>query len=342
MSEIEKYADKAMYPAAEMQETEPTAHVLWMTPDPLGAIAAACRMYKGIPTYSLADITDEERRDYWKQVQKTELQAPLEFVKIHVFWEGVDRAQTHQAVRQRTAVYAQESLRFAVKEDLGASCSRPPSLSDPSLSHSQRNDLNDTWDRALVAVQEAYEALIANGVPAEDARGLLPHAVLTRYNYCTDLRNLAAEAGRRLCTQAQFHWRQAWLSLKEQVRTHGTSMVEVPEFGTSIPALIPAESSPNAWQFQLISESQFFKPVCYQLGHCGFKAEFDRGCTIRTRVDALETRGVPSNRWDDPRYVGKLVIDDQEWQADPKAAWVGQGYGASPTDDDVPQPAGGA
>ena len=325
MSEIEKYADKAMYRAAPMQSVEPTAHVLWMTPDPLGAIAAACRMYKGIPTYSLADITDEERRDYWKQVQKTELQAPLEFVKIHVFWEGVDRAQTHQAVRQRTAVYAQESLRFAVKEDLRASCSRPPSLGDPSRSHSLRNDLNDVWDGALEKIQEAYNFLIANGVPAEDARGLLPHATLTRYNYCTDLRNLAAEAGRRLCTQAQFHWRAAWVSLKEAVRRYGYI---VPDNDTD--DWTPTD---NYWQFELIADSQFFKPVCYQLGHCGFKAEFDRGCTIRTRVDALESRGVPSARWDDPKYVGNLVITDQEWLNDAKAAWVGRGYGSNPTDD---------
>lgn len=316
-----------MYPAAEMKDTEPKAYVLWMTPDPLGAIAAACRMYKGIPTYSLADITDEERRDYWKQVQKTELQAPLEFVKLHVFWEGVDRAQTHQAVRQRTAVYAQESLRFAVKEDLRDSCSRPPSLSDPGRSQSIRNDLNDSWDAALGKVQEAYEFLIANGVPAEDARGLLPHATLTRYNYATDLRNMAAEAGRRLCTQAQFHWRQAWVSLREAVRNYDDGHPDMAK---------------DQWQFEMIADSQFFAPVCYQIGKCGFKAEFDRGCAIRTRVDALETRGVASSKWDDPKYVGKLAIDPQEWLNDPKAAWVGVDHGTSPTDDDLPQPAGQA
>jgi len=325
VSDLEKYVDKAMYPAAKMQDNQPKAYLLWMTPDPLGAIAAACRMYKGIPTYSLADITDEERRDYWAQVQKTELQAPLEFVKLHVFWEGVDRAQTHQAVRQRTAVYAQESLRFAVKEDLKDACSRPPSLADPSRSHSIRNDLNDTWDQALEAVQGAYETLIANGVPAEDARGLLPHATLTRYNYCTDLRNLAAEAGRRLCIQAQFHWRQAWVSLREAVREHTAAYVGTLPDGRK-------DAMWSGWQFKLIADSQFFKPVCYQLGHCGFKAEFDRGCTIRTRVDALESRGVKANRWDDPKYVGKLVISDQEWLNDPKAAWLqGDNPGTTPT-----------
>lgn len=310
MSDIERYVDSAMYPAAEMKSKVPKVFLLWMTPDPLGAIAAACRMYKGIPTYSLGDITDEERDEYWAQVQKTELQAPLEFVKFHFFIEGVDRALTHQAVRQRTAVYAQESLRFAVKEDLRNEVSRPPSLYDPSISHSNRNDRNDAWDTAVQAVDEAYRALVANGVPAEDARGLLPQATLTRYNYCVDLRNLAAEAGRRLCTQAQFHWRQLFLSLADSIRTF-------PE-----KTMYPEMAEKYAWQFEMIADSNLIAPACYQLGHCGFKAEFDRGCTIRDRVDEFELRGVRPNLWDSPQTQAEgTAIRKEEWLEDPKAAW---------------------
>jgi thymidylate synthase ThyX len=299
-SDIEFYRDKAMYPAAPMQQTEPTAHLLWMTPDPLGAVAAAVRMYKGKPTYSLSDITDDERRECWDAVQKTELQAPLEFVKLHVFWEGVDRSLTHQAVRQRTAVYAQESLRFAVKDgNLLEETSRPPSLDDPTRSQSERNDLEDAWTAALASIERNYKALIANGMPAEDARGLLPHAILTRYNYCTDLRNLSAEAGKRLCTQAQFHWRKAFMSLRKAVRNYGD-----PE---------------NWWQFDLIADSNLFAPVCYQIGKCGFKAEFDRGCTIRERVDWFEEHGVQSVMWDRHKERG---IKREEWLSDPKAGWM--------------------
>lgn len=318
MSEVEKYIDKAMYPAAPMQQAEPTAHLLWMTPDPLGAVAAAVRMYKGKPTYSLTDITDEERRECWDDVQKTELQAPLEFVKLHVFWEGVDRALTHQAVRQRTAVYAQESLRFAVKDgQLLEETSRPPSLDDPSRSQSIRNDLEDTWNEAICSIEQAYRSLIANGMPAEDARGILPHSILTRYNYCTDLRNLSAEAGKRLCTQAQYHWRKAFMSLRDAIHNY-----------------YPPGNFRNDWQFRLIADSNLFAPVCYQIGKCGFKAEFDRGCTIRSRVDEFEQHGVHSEFWEDPDVQEFLSTDQliggfrlepiarEEWLNDPKAGWV--------------------
>lgn len=316
MSDIEKYSDAAMFPAAPMANKEPKAYLLWMSPDPLGAVAACVRMYKGIPTYRLADITDDERRDCWEQVQKTELQMPLEAIKLHVFFEGVDRALTHQAVRQRTAAYAQESLRFAVKDAaLLDETSRPPSLDDPRRSQSIRNDLEDTWNETIVAIEHGYRTLIANGMPAEDARGLLPHSILTRYNYITDLRNMAAEAGKRLCTQAQFHWRQAFMSLREAVRNYPQGAWQ-PEYER------------YAWQFEMIADSNLFSPVCYQIGKCGFKAEFDRGCTIRERVDQNERIARPSEQWDhgwmQPGMPVIPPIERREWEDDPKAGWVGK------------------
>lgn len=311
-----------------MQSTQPKAHLLWMTPDPLGAVAAAVRMYQGNPTYDLVDITDEERRDCWEQSQKTELKAPHEFVKMHFFIEGVPRDLTHQMVRQRTAVYAQESLRFAVKEDLKQAVARPPSLNDPARGQSMRNDLNSAFDRTVDEIAKGYEWLIAQGVPAEDARGLLPGATLTRLNYCTDLRNFAAEAGKRLCTQAQFHWRKLFLSMREAVRTYDPFKTLGVEWQVG-PDGLPMYTK-NQWQFEMIADSNIFAPVCYHIGKCGFKAEFDRGCTIRDRVDAFEQTGVSSYAWsgDEDQVVtlpnGEMLdaIQKEEWLEDPKAGWV--------------------
>lgn len=279
--EVIRYADASMYAATPMKATEPTVHLLWMTPDPLGAIAAACRMYEGIPTYSMAEITDDERWRYAEQVQATHLKAPLEFVKFHFFIEGVDRAFTHQLVRQRTAVYAQESLRFAVKEQFAEEVSCPPSLIPGSDAHRR-------YYEHMQEVQNFYNWLVANGVPAEDARGVLPHSTTTRLNYCTDLRNLADHAGNRLCTQAQFHWRQFFVSLVKAIR-------EYSDDGAQLTTL------------------NLFKPVCYSQGKCAFKATFDRGCTIRERVDRHERHGTPSREWHD--------IQVGEWLANPRAAW---------------------
>jgi flavin-dependent thymidylate synthase len=278
------YVDKAMFAAEPIEQDAqraPRVHLVSATPDPLGAIAAACRMYEGKATYSLSDVTDEERKHYWGQVQKTHLKAPLEFVDLHFFIEGVTRAFTHQMVRQRTAVYAQESMRFAVKDEIAA---RPGPLVS---SYRKRQEV---WDDAISEVWDAYNTLIAMGVPAEEARGLLPHDTLTRLNYKTNLRNLLDHAGNRLCTQAQFEWRFVFAGIVKEIRE------QRPQW--------PAPDR-TSWQWELIVDSAVFKPVCYQLGHCPFTADFDRGCTIRDRVQAGEFE----------------KINDKEWMMDPTAGW---------------------
>lgn len=302
--EIERWADKAMFesepmPKNDRGEVRPRVTLLWATPDPLGAIGAACRMYEGKGTHSLADVTDEERKHYWEQVKKTHLKAPLEFVKLHFFIEGVTRAFTHQMVRQRTAVYAQESLRFAVKENMAAEVPLPPSIPIEDLE--QPPSIEEAiWTDAVDHVESAYKALIDHGVPAEDARGLLPHSVTTRLHYATDLRALLDHAGNRLCTQAQFEWRFVFGEIVNAIRKHSDVM------RLHIPGKKKAINTQSGWQFRLIADDGLFKPVCYRLGHCPFTAEFDRGCTIRDRVQAGE--------WE--------KIDDREWLLDPTAGRV--------------------
>lgn len=302
MTNIRKWADEQQYVAAPMEADRdvagnivPSVTMLSMSPDPLGVIAAFARMYRGEPTYHLNQITDEDRRKCFEDVQQTHLQAPLETVQMHFFIEGVTRSFTHQMVRQRTAVFAQESLRFAYKENLAAEISLPPSIAALPKHHPTRQE----WDKAIDQIEKTYKFLVNNGIPAEDARGLLPHATTTRIEIQTDLRNLVAHAGNRLCTQAQFEWRSVFLGIIEAIRTYPDQNDDV--------------SPRNAWQFPALAGSALFRPVCYQLGRCPFKASFDRACTIRERVDGFSSRGVPSSEW------GR-DIRTEEWLLDPAAA----------------------
>lgn len=303
---IRKWGDEHQFVAAPMQATKdedgnviPRVTVLSMTPDPLGAVAAMCRMYIGEPTYDMRDISDTDRLRYLEQVQKTHLKAPLEAIKIHFFIEGVTRSFTHQMVRQRTAVYSQESLRFAVKENLAAEVSLPPSI---AALH-KRHDLRQRWDAAIQTVSDAYNYLVANGIPAEDARGLMPHAITTRLNYVTDLRNLSDHAGNRLCTQAQFEWRLVFMGIVQAIKEYGWE-----------------HGGEHQWQFEAIANSALFRPICYQLGSCQFEADFDRSCTIRKRVDKFAAHGVKSDKWVDSGVDGEAPIHPSEWLLDPSAA----------------------
>lgn len=144
----------------------------------------------------------------------------------------------------------------------------------------------------MQAIEDKYNFLIANGVPAEDAREILPHATPTRLHYCTDLRNLKEHSGNRLCTQAQFAWRKLFMGIVQAIANQSVELAGL----------------------------NLFKPVCYQLGHCPFTAEFDRGCTIRDRVQAFAAQGVPSQEWSQI-VPPEFRIRTEEWLLDPRAAW---------------------
>lgn len=342
-NEVSKnYSDKAMFTAAPVADKTPKVYLLNATPDPLGSVAAMNYMYTGRPIRSLDEITDEDRERNWEDVQKTVLKAPFESVKLHFMFEGVTRAFTHQLVRQRTAVYAQESMRFAVKENATDEVALPPSLmgtvSRSELSLSGDDGPSDiqlarfAWDDAMAAVGGAYNKLIAAGMPAEDARGMLPTNILTRIHYITDLRALQQHAGFRLCTQAQFEWRMVWLGILQALR--GFSSCPGHPYNK--------DDEKNCricdnWQWQRLAT--IFKPVCYQTGKCEFMSNIDRHCSIRDRVNANHEVGRPSSEWDNsydpfpnggtapvverdsnnkPVFIGP--IQPREWMFDPAAA----------------------
>jgi flavin-dependent thymidylate synthase len=336
---VQKWSDSAMYTAEPIDPAKgPQVHLLWMTPDPLAAIAASSAIYEGKVKRSLRDVTHAERREYIEQIKATKLKAPFEFVKFHFLIEGVTRAFTHQMVRQRTAVYAQESLRFAVKEDMPVAL--PSSLAgteggaekrvreafgghklefttgvdgweaDDAVSQAYLDEIaripreerqRERWDAAVRDVGRAYKNLVEAGMPAEDARGLLPHNVLTRLHYSTDLRALLDHAGNRLCTQAQFEWRLVFAKIAEAIRNYNP-YAQLQEWAenahdpdNAIEAFIERAAETDRWQYEAISD--LFRPVCYQTGKCEFMAEFDRKCSIRNRVQANHEVGRPSSEW---------------------------------------------
>lgn len=379
--EVQKWADAAMFTSAPLDaRTGPQVHVLSMNPDPLGSIAAATLMYRGIVVRDLAEVTDEQRREAFAQIQQTKLKAPFEFVKAHLLLEGVTRSFTHQLVRQRTAVYAQESLRFAVVEDgFTERVALPPSLAGVSragFEEAEREYLRQRviaqeannyvlyeaneesfeeaidrlpererqlwhWEQGLRHAEGAYASLVNSGIPAEDARGLLPHNITTRVHYSTDLRALQDHAGNRLCTQAQFEWRAVWVRIVQAIREYGrTQEYRTHEASRQVVATWDAQrgawgrvehrTRPSAWQFDLIAN--LFRPVCYLTGKCEFAAQdLDRKCSIRSRVDMFQKEGVPSSEWglhtghyenDTARHPGTGIpsIDPAEWLTNPEAA----------------------
>lgn len=329
MADVAQYARE---PMPDRARAGITVTLIDAPTDPLGTLAVVCGMYEGRVARSKSEVTDGERRAAYVAMMATVLSGPLEAVQFTFLVEGVSRAITHQMVRNRFSFFAQESLRFAVAEDWAQEVPLPPALTgrredDPAVM---------VWRRALNQAEDSYAALVATGMPAEEARGLLPHAITTRLYWTVSLRTLLMEAGKRTCTQAQFDWRILFGGIAKAFRKHAAS-----------DDLMTGENeAPNqyGWQYRLFADA--IRPVCYQQGKCGFMAKFDRGCTIRNRVDANEKLGRPSAEWGteydvvDPNEIvvgvgpQSVVVDQQErpvfigaikmreWATDPAAARV--------------------
>lgn len=349
-TEINKWSDEFMFKAEDIKpEDGPKVHLLSANNDPLGSIAAAAKAYKGEFVASLAEITDDERVEYLREIQKTALGMPLEAVNFQFRITGVTRGFTHQMVRQRTAAYSQESTRFAVKE--GVPVGLPPSLKDSeqrkvraarlaekypfwedhdvwelTQDPSREQDRwRDKWDEAVDKITEVYNYLVNDGMPAEDARGLLPTNLLTQINFHSSLRGLVDHAGLRLCTQAQYEWREVWAQIVIAIREYGKRQSYLTHVnGIATGHLFQFRENrlgiqSSEWQFDAIAE--IFKPICYQKGACQFNASFDRKCSIKSRVDAFAANGVPSTEWEQGRTdLGIPAIRPDEYMADPAAA----------------------
>jgi flavin-dependent thymidylate synthase len=354
---VQKWIDPAMYAAEAMPAKDgPKVHLLWMTPDPLGAAAACNAIYTGKVARNLADVTRAEREALLPDMRKTILTTPMEAISLHFLIEGVTRAFTHQLVRNRTSGYAQESMRFAVmgaEEQGRIPIALPPSLTgtlseeewyaqkDVDIDHTegaQRQRL--IWDDSLRRMENAYSNLVSRGMPAEDARGLLPTNTLTRIHWVTNLRSLQAEAGKRLSTQAQFEWRAVIAAIARAIREYNPYenlakivLTQHEKGADYINTALEYLAASDSWQYEAISD--LFRPVCYNTGKCEFMATADRFCTIRDRVEANHAIGRPSSEWHEGYakdlqfdVTGKAVgagvviepIHPAEWLADPTAA----------------------
>jgi thymidylate synthase (FAD) len=104
--------------------------------------------------------------------------------------EGISRVTSHQLVRHRIGwSYSQVSQRYT-------GCSRKEVVIPEGLDERCYN--------AIHAAYDAYEAMISDGVPKEDARYVLPNAAMTDMIVTANFRALLHFFELRLCLRAQW------------------------------------------------------------------------------------------------------------------------------------------
>ncbi len=121
-----------------------------------------------------------------------------EFVNTVWAVEGMPRAFWDQFDRSRHAAFWEQSVRildlsrFAVDEGYWTS--------DSIMKDTRRKAV---YDSCMSTIEASYNALIKDGVPSEDARGILPLHINVRGTCCINLRALKALISNRICFIAQ-------------------------------------------------------------------------------------------------------------------------------------------
>lgn len=186
--------------------------LLYHTPDPERAIATAARLcYAPVGAAELMETMSEERmKSVLSTIMRSGHFSTLEHACFTFAVDGVSRALTHQLVRHRLASFNQQSQRYVKFEgDIGIV--KPDTIAGDEKAEA-------IFDEAIAKAQEAYQALVACGIPAEDARYLLPNACESKIVITMNARELLHFFEVRCCRRAQWEIRELACRMLELVR----------------------------------------------------------------------------------------------------------------------------
>ncbi|MGB4594054.1 MAG: FAD-dependent thymidylate synthase [Coriobacteriia bacterium] len=181
--------------------------LLYHTPDPERAVAAAARLcYAPVGAAELMDdLSPEAVRRVLKTIITSGHLSALEHASYTFAIDGVSRALTHQLVRHRLASYNQQSQRY-VRYD------KPPTFVEPT-SVAGNPTAHALFTEATGAAFDVYRGLLELGIPAEDARYVLPNAMETKIVVTMNVRELLHFFELRCCKRAQWEIRDLALAI---------------------------------------------------------------------------------------------------------------------------------
>lgn len=205
--------------------------LLSFTPEPEFIIASAAKA-------STSKLRAEELRSklsyekicqFLEQLLDSGHLSPFEHVSFTFEISGISRACSHQLVRHRLASYTQQSQRYVSLEDLNY-------VTPSTIAF--KPEIKAKFQKMVQATHELYSQMLEAGIPAEDARYVLPQAIETRLIVTMNARELLHAAGLRLCQRSQWEIRELFQQIKAEVKK------VAPFIGESL------------------------QPKCYRLGYC--------------------------------------------------------------------------
>src|SRR6266568_1856749 len=165
------------------------------------------------------EVSPEKIAQFVEERLRTGHVSPLEQV---VFWfgiGGVSRSLSHQFVRHRIGIsfeqQSQRYVRFTGKNEERLEFVMPDSWRDAGR--------EKEFEGLMAEITRVYREAVAAGIPAEDARFVLPNAAPTNFQIMVNFAELLHIADLRLCTRAQWEIRQMVARMRSEL------MRKVPE-----------------------------------------------------------------------------------------------------------------
>jgi thymidylate synthase (FAD) len=156
-------------------------------------------------------ISHEKIREFIGERLKTGHGSPLEQI---VFWFGianVSRSLSHQFVRHRIGIsFEQQSQRYVKFKRERMTYVLPESWA--------RAGLGDEYDGLLGRVSDLYTRALKAGVPAEDARFVLPNAAPTNFHVMVNFAEMLHICDLRLCVRAQWEIRRMVAMMRAEIK----------------------------------------------------------------------------------------------------------------------------
>jgi thymidylate synthase (FAD) len=156
-------------------------------------------------------ISREKIREFIGERLKTGHASPLEQV---VFWfaiAGVSRSLSHQFVRHRIGIsFEQQSQRYVKFKQDKLAFVMPESW--------KRAQLDDEFAELLAKTSELYAKALKAGIPAEDARFVLPNAAPTNFHVMVNFAEMLHICDLRLCVRAQWEIRRMVALMRAEIK----------------------------------------------------------------------------------------------------------------------------
>ncbi len=168
--------------------------------DILKTVYTACRTCYSIESpiniYESNSANDEEKMlKLVKRVISSGHYSTIEHIQISFAISNISRACSHQLVRHRHMSFSQKSQRYV--EEKGQFDYITPETIE------QNPELKSKFDNLMSEISKVYLDLTQAGIPAEDARAVLPNASSTSMVASLNLREMIHLANLRLCMRAQ-------------------------------------------------------------------------------------------------------------------------------------------